>query len=94
MAKGGDRLDAFGKKLYVTYTRNGFEPVSWTRFNEEYAPEEWKQAKSEGYDVQKEPVIFYKFTGKKTNLTYEQFLNQAPESSDYDEAQNARDKEL
>ena len=45
---GGDRLDAFGERLFAFYTKNGFEPVSWTPFNIEYAPDDWKTAKEKG----------------------------------------------
>lgn len=69
VANGGDRLDAFGGFLYDFYTRNGFEPVSRTPFNAEYAPEDWKNAKAKGLDVVEEPVIFYKYTGKTPKYT-------------------------
>lgn len=37
VANGGKKLDAFSKLFYF-YTKNGFEPVSWTPFDKEYAP--------------------------------------------------------
>lgn len=37
---GGDRLDAYGAGLFDIYTKNGFEPVSWVQWNDEYAPPE------------------------------------------------------
>ena len=92
--EGGKKLDAYGKDLYEYYIRNGFEPVSWTEWNGEYAPEDWKQAKEQGLSVEEEPVIFYKYTGNKTNETYEEFINRVKASSDYDEAQKRRDKEV
>lgn len=91
---GGDRLDAFGKKLYNFYTKYGFEPVSWTKFNEEYAPEDWKEARRQGYEVSAEPVIFYKYTGKRSDLSYEDFLNKEKAAEDYDAAMELRDKEI
>lgn len=100
VAKGGDRLDAFGKKLYDFYTRNGFAPVSWTPFNAEYAPDDWKSAKAHGFVVQEEPVIFYKYTGKSTpyaERTYEEFLQtvKPDEGADgYDNAMRKRDQDL
>ncbi len=100
VAKGGDRLDAFGADLFNFYTRNGFAPVSWTPFNAEYAPEDWKSAKTHGFDVQEEPVIFYKYTGKSTpytERTYEEFLQtvKPDEGADgYDNAMRKRDEEL
>ena len=53
-----------------------------------------------GFDVQEEPVIFYKYTGKSTpytERTYEDFLQtvKPDEGADgYDNAMNRRDKEL
>ncbi len=97
VAKGGDRLDAFGDVLFNFYTRNGFAPVSWTPFNVEYAPEDWKSAKAHGFNVQEEPVIFYKYTGKNTPYTYEEFLHtvKPDEGADgYDNAMRKRDQEI
>ena len=84
---GGDRLDAFSG-LYDFYARNGFEPVSWVEFDENYAPEGWKP------EYAKEPVIFWKYTGKGTMLTCEEFLKNVAPSKDYDTAKSIRDKEI
>lgn len=92
--EGGKKLDAYGRKLYDFYTKNGFEPVSWTEWNGEYAPEDWKKAKEQGLSVEEEPVIFYKYTGKKTNETYEEFLSRVKASPGYNEAQKQRDEEV
>lgn len=86
---GGNRLDAFGGKLYEFYTKNGFEPVSWTPFNEEYAPDGWNKNRDK-----KEPVIFYKYTGKHTKLSYDDFINSVKPSEDYDTAMIIRDREI
>ena len=83
---GGDRLDAFGETLYNFYTKNGFEPVSWTKFNEEYAPHDWKKGRDEP-----EPVIFYKYTGAAPKQSYKDFLKGTKDSGDYDEAKSKRD---
>lgn len=87
IANGGDRLDAFGDGLYEFYTKNGFEPVSWTPFDEEYAPHDWVKGRDNP-----EPVIFYRFTGRKTNLSYVDFIKGTKPSSDYDTAMKIRDK--
>lgn len=86
---GGDRLDAFGEDLYSFYTRNGFEPISYTNFNEDYAPEGWKKGRDNT-----EPIIFYRYTGKQTELSYEDFINNVLPSVDYDTAMSLRDKEI
>lgn len=85
---GGDRLDAFSG-LYYFYVKQGFEPVSWVPFNEEYAPEGWNKNRDE-----KEPVIFYKYTGKRTTLTREEFLKNNKPFKEYEEAKAFRDKEV
>lgn len=50
----------FGPVLFNFYIKNGFEPVSYTPFDEKYALEGWKKELDKP-----EPVIFYKHTGKK-----------------------------
>ena len=94
---GGDRLDAFGESLFSFYTKNGFEPVSWTPFNKEYAPFEWRDAQAQGLKVEEEPVIFYKYTGIPYDKSYEEFLSEIPScegENGYDDAMNIRDKEI
>lgn len=92
---GGDRLDAFGPKLYDFYTKNGFEPVSYTEFNEKYAPEGWVK----GVD-KPEPVLFYKYTGKSTSVSYNDFLSSnkpfkdTADSDGYSLARAARDNNM
>ena len=83
---GGDRLDAFGNNLYSFYTKNGFEPVSWTPFNEEYAPDDWVKGRDEP-----EPVIFYRYTGNHTDLSYDDFLLSHDAFKEYDDAMKYRD---
>lgn len=51
-------------------------------------PDDWKPE----YD--KEPVIFYKYTGKATNESLEDFKNRVPESKDYFTAQKMRDDKI
>ena len=55
---GGVKLDSFAGN-HSFYTKNGFEPVSWTPFSVEYAPEGWKES-----GAGQEPVIFYRYVGK------------------------------
>lgn len=86
---GGDRLDAFGDGLYQFYTKNGFEPVSWTHFDEEYAPHDWVKGRDNP-----EPVIFYKYTGKITKQSYKDFIKNTTASADYDEAMDIRNKSI
>lgn len=90
---GGNRLDAYSG-LYVFYLKQGFEPVSWVEFDENFAPEGW-DVKRDG----KEPILFYKYTGKIPKTPedlepLEAFQKRVPRSKDYDTAMAMRDKEI
>lgn len=89
VSNGGTKLDAFGKGLYQFYTKNGFEPVSWVAFDENYAPEGWDKERDEA-----EPIVFYKYTGNKVSDSYEDFLKKVKGSDSYDDAFNTRDKSI
>ena len=88
VANGGKKLDSFSKN-YKFYVDNGFEPVSWTPFNKKYAPHDWV----EGRDKQ-EPIIFFKYTGKKSNLTRRKFLKSVEPYAEYGDAAMARDRSM
>lgn len=85
---GGKKLDSYDGNFEV-YTHLGFEPVSWTPFNEEYAPDDWKK----GRDAN-EPVVFFRYVGKEVNITKEDFYKKVKPDEDYDVAMNKRDKRL
>ena len=95
---GGKKLDAFSG-LFGFYRKCGFEPVSWCEFSEEYAPPGWDRNRDE-----KEPVIFWKYTGNyssktKTELDQEMadFLSKTKGRSGengYDEAMHERDRSM
>ena len=85
---GGKKLDSYSGN-YDFYVKNGFEPVSWCKFDEQYAPEGWAKNRDEP-----EPVIFFKYTGKKIDMSKEEFYNKIKASPDYDTAQAVRDKEV
>lgn len=88
---GGTKLDSFDGN-HNFYTKCGFEPVSWTPFNKEYAPPGWKEGQH-----QPESVIFYKYTGKQCKVTKEEFLSKTKpfEGEDgYYNAMVARDKSV
>ena len=89
IAHGGKKLDAFGKRLFLFYTRNGFEPVSWTPFDYQYKPPDWVEGRDE-----REPVIFYRYTGKKISVTYEEFLASVQASKDYGSAERYRNDSM
>lgn len=88
IANGGTKLDSYAGN-HGFYTKCGFEPISWCEFNQEYAPSDWNP---ELYD--KEPIVFYRYTGKQYTESLDDFLARVPASKDYDEAQKTRDSHL
>lgn len=85
VANGGKKLDSFDGN-YKFYVKNGFEPVSWTKFNKEYAPHDWNEGKH-----REEPIIFFKYTGKQTEMSLKEFYDTVPVTEDYGEAAALRD---
>ncbi len=86
---GGVKLDSYGKN-HAFYTKNGFEPVSWCEWDDRFAPDGWDAERDD-----REPIIFYKYTGNKTKvLDYHEFTSRVPASADYDAAQKVRDDSL
>lgn len=87
IANGGTKLDSYAGN-HEFYCKNGFEPVSWCAFNEAYAPNDWKNS------YEKEPIIFYRYTGKKSIESAEEFYARVPASADYDTAMEMRDNKM
>lgn len=96
---GGKKLDSFDGN-FKFYMQNGFEPVSWIKFDKspEIRPKDWK----EGRD-REEPVVFFKYTGKKYStrhtkdyweLKKSNFYKKVKMSAGYKEAMETRDKEM
>lgn len=83
---GGDRLDSYDGN-HGFYIEQGFEPVSWCKFDKEYAPEGW----AEDWGIE-EDIIFYRYTGQKNQLSRDEFKASVPPAGSYDEAMNIRDK--
>ena len=108
VARGGNKLDAYDG-LYGFYTKKecGFEPVSWCKWDDEFAPPDWKKAngfkdgddswKSKSNDelaVPREDIVFFRYTGKQHTESLEDFKKRVKASDDYDAAQSTRDKSL
>lgn len=88
---GGKKLDSFAGN-HRFYTRNGFEPVSWCEFNEEFAPDGWEKGAMEPEDI-----VFYKYTGKKKQTTWEDVRHTVKKFTGedaYDLAMKYRDEEV
>ena len=88
VANGGTKLDSYAGN-HKFYCKNGFEPVSWCAFNEEYAPHDWDKNRDKP-----EPIIFYRYTGKKSTESAEEFYVRVPASEDYDTAMEMRDNKM
>lgn len=103
---GGTKMDSFSGN-HGFYTKCGFEPVAWCDFDDEYAPDDWKKlngidpddtswyGRSEDDLAQpREPIIFYRYTGRVTTESARDFVNRVPASKDYFAAEEARDKAI
>ena len=88
--RGGVKLDSYSGN-HGFYVKCGFEPISWCKFDEQYAPDGWIK----GTD-KKEPVIFYKYVGAGNvkNKDLKDFFTNVKASEDYDTAKKIRDERL
>lgn len=74
---GGKKLDSYSGN-HKFYAKNGFEPVSWCDWDDDYAGDEWLhengftreqwnsmkvKPKNEQLKVPREPIVFYKYVG-------------------------------
>ncbi len=64
-------------------------PLIWCAFNEEYAPYDWDKNRDKP-----EPIIFYRYTGKKHVESLEEFYARVAASEDYDTAMEMRDNKM
>lgn len=103
---GGTKLDSFSGN-HGFYLKCGFEPVAWCDFDDEYAPDDWlKQNGIEPGDTSwygkpddelilpREPIIFYRYTGKVSTESAHDFVNRVRASDDYFAAEEARDNAI
>lgn len=74
------------------YVKCGFEPVSWCKWNGEYAPDDWNK------EFGKEDIIFYKYVGvgnvKREHTHVDDFKASVPQATDYMEAQKQQLKKV
>ena len=86
---GGTKLDSYDGN-HGFYASRGFEPVSWCKWDDNYAPEGWDASRDS-----REDIIFYKYTGNNSSyLTAQSFKDAIPASKDYGEAYEKRDSSL
>ena len=57
---GGKKLDSYDGN-HKFYNRNGFEPVSWCKWDPTYTPPDWNPEMNDPEDI-----IFYVYKGEKT----------------------------
>lgn len=90
---GGTKLDSFDGN-FSFYLKNGFEPVSWTKFDMQYKPKGWRKTYTQ------EAVVFFKYTGVPVKskdaqeLKISQFYKNVKMSEDYNTAKSIRDMEV
>jgi hypothetical protein len=86
---GGTKLDSY-EGNHGFYIKCGFEPVSWCKWDGNYAPPGWDSSRDN-----EEDIIFYKYTGAQTEYrTADAFKEAVEASEDYDTAKNARDNSI
>ena len=90
---GGKKLDSY-EGNHKFYCKCGFEPISWCKWDPDFAPDEWKTAHASNM-ADAEDIIFYAYTGKISKYkTAQSFKAAVPASTDYGEAMAARDRFL
>ena len=84
--QGGVKLDSFSGN-HRFYQKCGFEPVSWCRWEDDQAPEDWDSNRDK-----REPIIFYRYTGKVPDKVEgpEVFFQKVAPSKSYYEAMEYR----
>jgi hypothetical protein len=87
---GGKKLDSYDGN-WNFYVNNGFEPISYVEFDENYAPNDWEKGTHD-----KEKIVFFKYVGKGNvkNTDKEDFYKKVKPASSYDEAMKKRDSEV
>ena len=103
---GGKKLDAY-QNLFGFYVKSGFMPISYCKWDDEYAPDDWKSANNftddtwksmpdTNFNVKREDIIFYIYTGDTEGIpkSFDEWKQRVECSEDYDTAKVKRDKLL
>ncbi len=85
---GGVKLDSYAGN-HNFYTKNGFEPVSWVKWDDRYAPAGWDESRDK-----REPIIFYRYVGHRVTESADDFMARVKPSKRYSRAMNVRDKKI
>ena len=91
---GGIKLDSY-EGNHAFYVKNGFQPVSWCKWDPAYEDD----AKAQGWNPdrdKRENIVFYKYVGKGNvkNGRLSDFYQTVPASKDYDTAYGVRDRSI
>ena len=90
---GAKKLDSY-EGNHEFYVRCGFEPVSWCKWDDEYAPDGWDESRDG-----REDIVFYKYVGKgnakiDTMDALREWKKKTKPGKDYDTAMSMRDSDL
>jgi len=102
--QGGTKLDAYSG-IFGFYVHNGFEPVSICKWDDEYAPDDWikangftddswKSKDDKDFICKREDIVFFKYTGRDSDITFNEWKASVKYDDDYDAAQKRRDDSL
>lgn len=92
---GGNKLDSY-EGNHRFYAKNGFEAVSWCKWDKQYEGDARKQGWSPEKGDKEESIIFYKYVGKGNvrNMTTADVFEKIKPSPDYDTAMEIRDNDM
>lgn len=92
---GGVKLDSY-EGNHGFYLNCGFEPVSWCKWEDEYAPSGWTATRDS-----REDIVFYKYTGSSQHYSkpeaeqhLKDFKQSVAASADYYAARDTRNNSL
>lgn len=92
---GGNKLDSY-EGNHRFYAKNGFEAVSWCKWDKAYEGDARKQGWNPEKGDKEEAIIFYKYVGKGNvkNATTDDVFERIKPSPDYDTAMSIRDNDM
>ena len=95
VAVGGRKLDAFDTILPRYYAPHGFRAISRTRWNDDFAPDEWSKDTFAGFNNGEPDVVFMAYDPAKVDADYSHEDGQVMEGDDaYDRAVDAQAREM
>lgn len=63
--EGGLRCDCFNTILPIAYSKMRFKPIARTKWNNEYAPQDWDKETYNKYQEGEPDVVFMAYTGER-----------------------------